>query len=44
VAGIALPFALTLARLPGTFAGIALRLNGLLTAILVPPLVPWLAR
>ena len=28
--------------LAGTFAGIALGLNGLLTALLVPPLLPWL--
>jgi predicted murein hydrolase (TIGR00659 family) len=30
--------------LAGTFAGIALGLNGLLTAILVPVLLPWLLR
>jgi predicted murein hydrolase (TIGR00659 family) len=30
--------------LAGTFAGIALGLNGLLTAILVPLLLPWLLR
>jgi putative effector of murein hydrolase len=31
-------------ELAGTFAGIALGLNGLLTAILVPLLLPWLLR
>src|SRR5690606_32088746 len=30
--------------LAGTFAGVALGLNGLLTAILVPLLLPWLLR
>jgi putative effector of murein hydrolase len=40
--GIGTARAFQVSPLAGTFAGIALGLNGLLTAILVPILLPWL--
>jgi predicted murein hydrolase (TIGR00659 family) len=42
--GIGTARAFQVNALAGTFAGVALGLNGLLTAILVPILLPWLLR
>jgi putative effector of murein hydrolase len=42
--GIGTARAFQISPLAGTFAGIALGLNGLLTAVLVPLLVPWLVN
>jgi putative effector of murein hydrolase len=42
--GIGTARAFQVNALAGTFAGVALGLNGLLTAILVPLLLPWLLK
>jgi len=42
--GIGTARAFQVSALAGTFAGIALGLNGLLTALLVPVLLPWLLK
>jgi putative effector of murein hydrolase len=42
--GIGTARAFQVSQIAGTFAGIALGLNGLLTALLVPVVIAWLVR